>query len=166
MNADIDKIEKFILTRGLQTERIIPIREYLIVASVGFGVLAIFFFIMAHNRVSQMESIYFVLILVVLVSLVSILTIKVIAKNRICKAGDYKESSHRFIRDMIIVVAIIQAERFAERNFPIGTASIVLFAMSAAMGLVAVYFVVIRLYKVYLMRKYAPYFKDTRLLRD
>jgi len=165
MNIDfINKIEKFVLVR-LEEERIVPIKDYLIIAAVFFGVVAIILFALSYSDFSRIESTNishsYLMILAVLIPIVSTLSI-IRAKNRIRKAI-YKEG----IRGSIFITLASRYSRIAiEGSFSPNAALTVSVVVWTAFGLGLIYGASARLYKVYLMRKYAPYFKDERLRRD
>jgi len=168
MNADtdIDKIEQFILG-GINPKEENP-RRRLIIACTFFGFLAVISLSIAYSQVPQIENIdnhYFYLILT-LIPLISILTIRRMAKN--IRKANYRKKPYRAVGTMITIAVLagVLLPMYVNRNFSPDTILIVDFIVFMVLGLVSVLFVSALSYAVYLMYKYAPYFKDERLRRD
>jgi len=168
MKRDINKIEKFIIGRYDQSPmKNYPIKKFMTIASIVFGLATIAFLAVAHYNLLRIEHIdtrhfYWILAFIPFISILSIVG----AKNTIRKA-DYSVKPHEAVLNKI--VAVICAVTFmplawglVEQNI----APIVSFIAYTAAGLGGVFLVTGGFYKVYLIRRYAPYFTDERLRRD
>lgn len=161
MNIDIDKMEKFIMARYGEG----PMKEYsfkkvMIVSGIAFALLTIVIFARAYYDLLRMEDVdthyfYWILALIPFIAILSIAR----AKSTIRKAG---YSVKRYDAVSIKIAGVFGVVIV----FVLNRGTVALFVAEMILGLLLVYGVTTGVYKLYLIRKYAPYFKDARLRRD
>jgi len=168
MEKDFAKMEKFLLTRIRPTEEKPRGRmRFVGITSSFMGITAL---LMAHNRVLQIEtiSIYYFYFLLALIPFIMVLTIKKIAKNMTRDYGEKssKKPAYLSVLCTIAILVVISFIRFMDQNFSPETILMVDFVVFTIGGLMFICFGTVGFYVIYVMRKYASYFKDARLRRD
>jgi len=133
--------------------------------SIFFGLFAVISFIMAYNQLPWLEDMgvyYFNVVLMVLIPVALILGI-VTAKIMIRKADRAPKSIGAWGGIAIFLGMFLASQT---RNLQTDTRATVDFLMYSIGVFVFTWLTAFMLFKVYLVRKYAPYFNDMRLRRD
>jgi len=170
MNPNVDKIENLLLSSVSSGEP--DPRGRLKLNFMFSGFLVIFSFVMMYSRMLQIENLnsYYLYLILALILVISMLAIMNVKRN--IRKDNYRKGAYDLKKSYIATPAAILAfvvfllVRSARQNLSPATLSIIEFIMFTALGLISVFLFSAVGYAVYLMRKYAPYFKDARLRRD
>ena len=158
----IDKIEQFALYRYVPEKKQVDKKFWLSRSCICFFI-AVFCFVMAFVILAGVENInifpfYWTLLLI---PICPVLAIKR-CESAINKAS-HEEKPYQIVMRVFAPVACVITAIFLDRNLQRDTNSIVIGVVSLLGGLLTVYAACSMFYRVYLIRKYAPYFKDERL---
>jgi len=163
MNPDMDKIERFVL--GRFTHKVENPEGRLQLGGGFFVAVAVIFLIVTYNRLSWFEAIgiyhsgVIVTVLILLALILGVATAKITLR-----VSDCVPKPIGVWGGIAIFLGMFLGSRV--RNLPRDTEELVMSFVIAIGSLVFAYIGIFILYKVYLIRKHAPYFKDMRLRRD
>ena len=169
MSVDIEKVEKYILL-GFDSGKSPPIKKLSFknnLLAIGFlcCLLSWGVFIMAYRELPNIENIYIYHFYGVLALIPVAAVLSIIICKKIINKADYEDKPiyKIFIALLPVIVFIpLSIFLFTAQQDAIATVSFFVFAVG---GLICVLVACGFFYKVYLIRKYAPYFKDWRIRR-
>ena len=164
MNVDMEKnerIEKFVLY-GCKSKR--NVKDHLFFRQLlgCFGAVICFALGLAAISGIANINIYHFFWSLLLIPIIPIFTIKVICKYMINKA-DLKEKRYHSVMTYAVPFVTIAFWSWVDQSLPQSTVSLINSVVALAGGLFCVHLVSYVSYKAYLIKKYAPYFKDERL---
>ena len=176
MNVDIEKVEKYILYGASETEILNVNYNYtkgkLRSRGVGHCILAVLLLLFATTFLPRIENMifYYFILIVPIVLLTIIWTIKRCAKAVDTVYEDMKKTEtrkplYKALFWVIVCVSMIALYILPQDLRQLTNTTSALIAFVFVLGSVfCVYLVCVSFYKIHLMRKYTPYFKDKRLL--
>ena len=161
MNVDIEKVEKFVSHDDVLKAGGC-IRKHWLRFGVGGSFFVVLFYVIAFMRLSRYVNIYPFFLTLLLIPVTIMLAIK-LQKNSMNTLA-YEKKPHPLYAALSGPAAIFTLIILRNLNIPDDTfPGIMLFFALVVLGLFSILVACGGFYKVYLIRKYAPYFKDERL---